>query len=84
MNLTFTPFSPTRTSIIMQQDLFPPNPTLRRTQLGHSSIHYKQANSILSAATGFMNGYDFTLDRNTGCCISCSYCYAAFSAGDNA
>jgi DNA repair photolyase len=69
----------------MQPDLFPPPPpTPRRTQLGHSSIHYKNAASILSPATGFMDSYDFTLNPYSGCSFGCTYCYAAFFARDNA
>jgi len=69
----------------MQQDLFvPPPPPPRRTQMGHSSIHYKSAASILSPATGFMDSYDFTLNPYSGCSFGCTYCYAAFFARDNA
>jgi len=69
----------------MQPDLFPPPPPApRRTQLGHSSIHYKNAASILSPATGFMDSYDFTLNPYSGCSFGCTYCYAAFFARDNA
>ncbi len=69
----------------MQQDLFAaPPPPPRRTQLGHSSIHYKNAASILSPATGFMDSYDFTLNPYSGCSFGCTYCYAAFFARDNA
>ncbi len=62
----------------------PPLPDQRRSQLGHSSIHYKNAASILSPATGFMDSYDFTLNPYSGCSFGCTYCYAAFFARDNA
>lgn len=68
----------------MQPDsssLSPADP--RRSQLGHSSIHYKEAASILSPATGFMDSYDFTLNPYSGCSFGCTYCYAAFFARDN-
>lgn len=69
----------------MQPDSsLPPLPDPRRTQLGHSSIHYKNAASILSPATGFMDSYDFTLNPYSGCSFGCTYCYAAFFARDNA
>lgn len=68
----------------MQPDPFAAPDPPRRDKLGHSSIHYKEARSILSPATGFMDSYDFTLNPYSGCSFGCSYCYAAFFARDNA
>lgn len=54
----------------------------RPTRLGHASIAYRDATSILTRATGFMADYDFTLNPYAGCSFGCSYCYAAFFARD--
>lgn len=56
----------------------------RPTRLGHASIAYRDAASILTRATGFMADYDFTLNPYGGCSFGCSYCYAAFFARDQA
>jgi len=51
-------------------------------KLGHASIEYKPTGSILTKASGFMSGYDFTLNPYSGCSFGCTYCYAAFFARD--
>lgn len=54
----------------------------RRGQLGHATISYRRATSILTRATGFMGDYDFTLNPYSGCGFGCVYCYAASFSRD--
>jgi DNA repair photolyase len=54
----------------------------RRTSLGHAAIAYHPASSILTAASGFMDTYDYTLNPYAGCSFGCTYCYAAFFVRD--
>ena len=63
-------------------DAAPPEENPRRTTIGKSRVEYKEARSILSAATGFIDSFDYTLNPYSGCTFACTYCYAAFFVRD--
>ena len=45
-----------------------------------AAVAYVDARSVLTKASGFIGGYDFTLNPYSGCAFACEYCYARFFA----
>lgn len=67
----------------MQFDLFSKQQDEKPTELGHAKIHYKEVGTLLNKTSGFMEGYDYSINPYSGCAFGCTYCYAAFFARDN-
>lgn len=75
----------------LQMGFFTPPPIMapaladRPERVGRKEIEYIDARSILNRATGFIDGFNYTLNPASGCVYACGYCYAAnFATRPNA
>lgn len=62
-------------------ELESPRPLSPVKTLRNAAVAYREAKSILTPASGRLEGYDFALNPYRGCQFDCSYCYASFFAG---
>ena len=53
-------------------------------RLGRASIAAVRGTEILNRGTGFLKGWDWTLNPYRGCSFACDYCYASNFAGSEA
>ena len=53
----------------------------RPDRIGRTEVGYREARSILNKASGFLEGYDFSLNPYAGCSFGCTYCYAVRFSG---
>ena len=53
----------------------------RPDRIGNTEVRFREVRSILNKATGFLDGYDFSLNPYAGCSFGCTYCYAVRFSG---